>query len=101
MTMEGLLACLARQDGRVHWLRTLPLYEDEKKKKDLIIWSGPVLVGDRLILAGSHGQVLSVSPYNGDLLGVIGLRDGVLIPPVVANRTLYLLTDGADLIALR
>ncbi|MCZ6481924.1 MAG: PQQ-like beta-propeller repeat protein [Alphaproteobacteria bacterium] len=101
VTMEGLLACLSRRDGGVHWLRTLPLYEDEKKKKDLIIWSGPVLVGDRLILAGSHGQVLSVSPYNGDLLGVIDMRDGVLIPPAVANRTLYLLTEGADLIALR
>jgi outer membrane protein assembly factor BamB len=101
VTMEGLLACLSRKDGRFHWLRTLPLYEDAKKKKDLIVWSGPVLVGDRLILAGSHGQVLSVSPYNGDLLGVIETPDGMLIPPAVANRTLYLLTDGADLIALR
>ena len=101
VTMDGLLACLSRQDGRVHWLRQLPLYEDEKKKKDLIIWSGPVLVGDRLILAGSHGRVLSVSPYNGDLLGMIKMRDGVLIPPAVADRTLYLLTDDADLIALR
>lgn len=101
VTTEGYLVCLTRRDGRVRWVRTVPLYENEKKKTGLISWAGPVLAGDRLLLAGSHGEVLSVSPYTGDLLGTLEMPDAVFIPPAVADKTLYFLTDDADLIALR
>ncbi len=101
VTTEGYLVCLTRRDGRVRWVRTVPLYENEKKKTGLISWAGPVLAGDRLLLAGSHGEVLSVSPYTGDLLGTLKMPDAVFIPPAVADKTLYFLTDDADLIALR
>ena len=43
--------------------------EDEKKKKDPIIWAGPVLAGDRLIVLSSVGDAISVSPYTGEPLG--------------------------------
>ena len=39
--------------------------ENPKKKKDPICWAGPVLGGDRLIVVGSNGEALSVSPYTG------------------------------------
>ena len=34
-----------------------------------IVWSGPILVGDRLLVAGSHGQAITLSPYTGEILG--------------------------------
>ena len=101
ITTDNDLVCLTSRDGRVRWVRALPRWGDEKRKKDPITWAGPVLVGDRLILSGSNESALSVSPYSGDLLGSIELPDGVLIAPVVANRTLYFLTDSGDLIAYR
>lgn len=101
VTVDGDLLCLSRKDGRVRWVRSLPLYENPRRKTGLISWAGPVLVGDRLVLAGSHGEVLAVSPYSGDLLGRIKMPDGMFVPPVIANRTLYFLTEDADLIALR
>ncbi|MEE9251064.1 MAG: PQQ-binding-like beta-propeller repeat protein [Alphaproteobacteria bacterium] len=101
MATNGDLVCLTRRDGRVRWVSVVPIYENEKKKTGLISWAGPVLAGDRLLLAGSHGEVLSISPYTGDLLSVIKMPDAVIIPPAVANKTLYFLTDDADLIALR
>lgn len=101
VTTDNDLVCLTARDGRVRWVRALPRWEDEKRKRDPISWSGPVLAGDRLILAGSNEVALSVSPYTGDLLGSIELPDGVMIPPAVANRTLYFLTDDGDLIAYR
>ena len=101
VTTDNDLVCLTSRDGRVRWVRALPRWEDEKRKRDPISWSGPVLAGDRLILAGSNEVALSVSPYTGDLLGSIELPDGVMIPPAVANRTLYFLTDDGDLIAYR
>lgn len=101
VTTDNELVCLTARDGRVRWVRALPRWEDEKRKRDPITWAGPVLAGDRLILAGSNEVALSVSPYTGDLLGSIELPDPVLIPPAVANRTVYFLTDDGDLIAYR
>ena len=60
-----------------------------------------MLVGDRLLLASSNGDALALSPYNGEVLGEIEIPDGSFIAPVVANKTIYILTDGADLLAFR
>jgi outer membrane protein assembly factor BamB len=101
LTSEAELFCFTRADGRVRWAVELPRYERPDKKKDAIEWTGPILAGDRLIVAGSTGEALSISPYTGQALGSISLPDGVFIAPVVAGETLYLLTDEAELIAMR
>ena len=93
--------CLTRDDGRVRWATELPRYENPEKKKDPITWAGPVLAGDRLIVVASTGEALSVSPYTGQALGRSEFPDGVFLDPVVADDTLFVLTDEADLIALR
>jgi outer membrane protein assembly factor BamB len=98
---EGELICLLRKDGRVRWIRPLPQFEDEEDKEDPIRWSGPVLAGDRLLAVGSNGRVWSVSPYTGALLGSIDVSGPVAISPAIANQTLFLLTDDAELIAFR
>jgi outer membrane protein assembly factor BamB len=101
VTTENLLVCLRRHDGQVVWGRSLDRYQDKKKRRDWISWSGPVLAGDRLILAGTNKKVLAVSPYTGDLLGQIKVSEGVEISPIIARGTLYLLTRDAELIAWR
>ncbi len=101
LTNVAELVCLSRRDGRIRWIRSLPRYEDEEDKEDPIFWVGPVLAGDRLIVAGSTGDMISVSPYDGSVLGIVELSDGVAIAPVVADDTLYVLTEDADLIAFR
>ncbi|MBV8800193.1 MAG: hypothetical protein JO208_10360 [Alphaproteobacteria bacterium] len=66
-----------------------------------MVWTGPVLVSDRLIVVSSNGRAYSISPYTGQLTGKTDIPDGAYISPVVANGTLYLLTNGAQLVALR
>ncbi|HXQ50937.1 MAG TPA: PQQ-binding-like beta-propeller repeat protein [Stellaceae bacterium] len=95
------IVCLRRQDGKVAWVRELPRFDDEEKKKDALTWTGPVLAGDRLIAISSKGEALSISPYNGQPLGRTEFDDPVFVAPTVADKTLYVLTDEADLIALR
>jgi outer membrane protein assembly factor BamB len=101
VTTDSVLACLSRADGRVRWARSVPRWEDPEDQEGLITWSGPVLAGDRLILAGSNRDLLSISPYSGDLLGKVRMPDAVSVTPIVARNTLYVFTDDADLIALR
>jgi outer membrane protein assembly factor BamB len=101
LTTEGQVLCLQRKDGKVKWLHQLPRWTDPKARDEAIVWSGPLLVSDRLILVSSNGKAVSLSPYTGELLGRIDIPDGTYIAPVVANGTLYLLTNGAQLVAMR
>jgi outer membrane protein assembly factor BamB len=101
LTSDEKLLCLARKDGRVKWVHQLPRWEDPEDHDGTIVWSGPVLVTNRLILASSNGYAVSISPYTGELLGRIDIPDGTVIPPVVANQTLYIYTHDAELEALR
>lgn len=98
---DAELVALTRKEGFIRWITRLPRFEDEEDREDPIFWSGPVLAGDRLIVAGSHGEAISVSPYTGEVLGRFDLPDGVSVTPVVADNTLYILTDDAELLALR
>ncbi len=101
VTIEGQVLCLSRKDGHVRWMHQLQAFEDEEDKEDPIVWSGPVLVSDRLVLVSSDGYVVALSPYNGDLLGRMEIPDGATIAPVVANGTVYIYTNDAELVALR
>ena len=98
---DNRLACLSRADGRVRWVRALPQFEDEEDRTGPIHWSGPVLVSDRLLVASSTGEVWSVSPYTGEPLGRVEVPDPVFIAPAVAGETVFLLTEDAELLALR
>jgi outer membrane protein assembly factor BamB len=101
LTNDSSVVCLTRREGKIKWVLDLPRYENEEKKKDALDWSGPVLASDRLILLASNGDALSVSPYTGKPLGRIVFSDGSYVAPVLANKTLYIVTQGADLIAYR
>ncbi|HEX2887164.1 PQQ-binding-like beta-propeller repeat protein [Vineibacter terrae] len=92
--------CLNRNDGKVAWVTPLTAFKDEKKREP-VLWAGPVLAGDRLLLGSSTGELLSLSPYDGRPLGKIDLHSPIMIAPVVADRTVYVLTDHGRLIALR
>jgi outer membrane protein assembly factor BamB len=101
LSSNGEVICLARRNGGVRWVRQLQRYEDEEDKEGVIFWSGPVLAGDRLLVGGSHGEVWSISPYDGKLLGRVRIGGPVYLPAVVAQETVYFLTDNAKLVALR
>lgn len=92
---------ISRRDGRIHWLTKLDRYEDPEDKEGPIEWSGPILVSDRLVLVSTTGKAVSLSPYTGEIKGQVELPGKTLIAPIVANGTVYILTDDADLVALR
>ncbi len=101
LTNDNELICIGRNSGRIHWVASLPRFEDEEDRTDPIVWAGPVLASDRLIVAGTSGEALAVSPYSGQILGRVELQDPVSIPPVIAGGTVYFLTDDADIVAYR
>ncbi|HTH96596.1 MAG TPA: PQQ-binding-like beta-propeller repeat protein [Stellaceae bacterium] len=103
MSSSAQIVCLTRDKGQIRWISQLDRYVDPTKPTDsaAINWTGPLLAGNRLVAVSDDQQAWSVSPYTGTPLGQIKLPAGSFVGPVVANQTLYLLTNDAKLIALR
>jgi len=101
ITNENELVALGRDDGRIYWVTPLPAFENEQDLEDPILWTGPILASNRLIIAGSNGDALAVSPYTGKVLGLQEVPDTVSVAPIVANGTVFMLSDNAELIALK
>lgn len=95
------IVCFRADSGQVVWVTPLQEWDDEEAKTGRIVWTGPVLASDRLIIASSEGEALSVSPYTGKIMGKIDLPDGVTIAPIVADKTLIFVTDEGELVAYR
>lgn len=101
ITLDSEAVCIDARSGRILWVTQLPRFEDEESRKGRIVWAGPALASDRLILVGSNSEALSVSPYSGAVLGRIELRSAGSQSPVFAGGTMYLLDDDGDLSAYR
>lgn len=101
LTDEGKLLCIARTSGKVRWLTQLARFKNEKKRKNPIFWTGPVLAGNRLWIANSEGLVASANVADGTVSDFTRLGKGVSLAPVVANGTLYVLDDGGRITAFR
>lgn len=101
ITTDAEIVSLTRSLGRVRWVNQLPQFEDEDDKEGNISWAGPVMAGGQLIAASSQGDLYFISPEDGAILRTLEIGDPVSVSPVVANRTLYVLTDEGELIAYR
>ncbi len=101
VTADSEVVCIMRRDGRVRWVKQLQRFTEPDERKGIIKWSGPVLASDRLFVTSSHGFVLTLSPYTGEVLSGERLSDGAFVPPIVANGTLYVLTDDGRIAAYR
>lgn len=101
VTVDAEIACIALIDGRVRWTNQIQKFEDQEKRRDLISWTAPVLAGDRIFIASSHGYLLSISPYTGEVISGTKLPAGVNTSPIVVDKTLILLSDDGELIAYR
>ena len=99
VTADAEVAALSAADGRVRWVTRLERFADPKKRKDPVVWSGPVLAGDRLIVVSSNGFALSLSPYTGEVLSGIRTGETVVAPPIVADGRLYLLANNGEVLA--
>lgn len=98
---QGQLLCIARATGRIRWISQLRQYRDVKDKKGRVSWVGPVLAGERLILANSQGEIANVSPADGSVQSTVQTGMPISLGPVVANNILYLLHDNGQLTAWR
>lgn len=101
VTTDGQVVCMTKADGTVAWITQLPVFKKQKKRKKRISWAGPVMAGDKLLLMNSRGRAVELNPQSGKIVREFKLAGPVFVAPIVANNTVYYLTDDAKLVALR
>jgi outer membrane protein assembly factor BamB len=101
VSTEGQVVCMNRADGRVRWTTQLATFGRPGKKRDPIVWTGPLLISNFLVLVASDGKAELLSPFTGQKLGETEIPAGTFISPVVANGIMYVLNNKAELVALK
>ncbi|TNC73454.1 PQQ-like beta-propeller repeat protein [Rubellimicrobium roseum] len=94
----GELLRVEAASGGVIWRVPLPQAE---RRRGVTAFYGPVLAGGRLIVATSDGALRQFDPATGAPLGDVTLPSGAASAPVVANSTLYIVTEDGRLNAFR
>ncbi|MEL7199229.1 MAG: PQQ-binding-like beta-propeller repeat protein [Pseudomonadota bacterium] len=94
LTDDARLLAIARSSGRVRWITQLQQFKNEKKREQPIFWTGPVLAGNHLWVASSRGEVWKVSTGEGSAQMFDEIKQPVSLPPVVADKMLYILDDS-------
>ncbi|MDP3459479.1 MAG: PQQ-binding-like beta-propeller repeat protein [Hyphomonas sp.] len=97
---ENELTCLDAATGEAYWVTQLRRFQNEKDNKKPISYSAPIVASDRVIVVSSRGELLAFSPQDGKQTGSLKLGDTVYIEPIAAQGRLFVLTDGAKLIAI-
>jgi outer membrane protein assembly factor BamB len=89
--------------GEVIWAVDLPGYLKDKpgKRGRIHVHHGPLLAGGQVIVASNDGQLRFFNPENGSLTRMVEVPGGATTPPVVADRTLYVVSSKGNLLAYR
>ncbi|MEM0989337.1 MAG: PQQ-binding-like beta-propeller repeat protein [Pseudomonadota bacterium] len=98
---DAALMRLSAQTGQTIWRNELAAFEDPEDREDPIAYSGPVLVGGRLLVTDSLGNLISFDPASGAEVARVSIGSGTTAGVAVANATVYVLSDSGNLWAFR
>lgn len=94
------LVALGRDTGAIAWVQPLSSYDkDDAKTQNSLLWNGPIMAGNRLILTNAGENLYEVSPKDGSLIRTTDLGFHVAVSPIVAGETLYLVSQDGTLSA--
>lgn len=99
LTEDSDLVAINKQDGKIVWTTIIPYAKDDEKLG--VFTSGPILANDALLVTSSNGKLFSISPYNGRIMGVADIAEGVETSPIMANETLLITTKEAEITAYK
>jgi outer membrane protein assembly factor BamB len=103
----GQVICASRDSGQIYWIRDLnnteSLSKRQKKKraKQPLLWSSPILASGRLITVSSEGEAVALNPKTGETVKTLKIGSSVLLAPIAMGSDLYLVTDEAQVVAIR
>lgn len=101
LSTKDQLIGVERSSGRLVWVKDMQhLADPTDTESDAVYWSGPVLADNRLWMTNSLGQLVSFSPNDGSILSTTDLGSPSYVLPIIADNTMYIVTDNGKLLAL-
>jgi outer membrane protein assembly factor BamB len=103
---SGEAICASRDSGQLYWLTDLnapppPTKKHPHPKRVRAAWSSPILANNRLITVSDTGDAVAIDAKTGAVVDRVHIGEDALIGPIAVNGTIYLVTQKADLIAIR
>ncbi|MGE3769925.1 MAG: PQQ-binding-like beta-propeller repeat protein [Bdellovibrionales bacterium] len=95
------LATLERSSGRTARVVQLQRWADIDDEEGSLAWAGPVMGEGLLWLVNSEGELKGYEASSGTEAFSADLPGKTLLPPVLAQKTLVILTDDGTLVAYR
>ena len=99
LTNDSDLVAIEKQSGKIVWTTIIPYAADDEKVG--VFTSGPILANDALLVVSSNGKLFSVSPYNGRIMGIAEIEEGIEMTPVMVAETLLLTSKDAEISAYK
>ncbi|MBJ7410971.1 MAG: PQQ-binding-like beta-propeller repeat protein [Phenylobacterium sp.] len=111
VSKTGDVICASRENGQIYWIRNLNEGFKAKKKggffgiggqrQNYPVWSGPLLAGDKLLVVGQTGQLVALNAKTGEIAKRVDIKGSATLEPIAMGDTVYVVTQEADLIAIR
>ena len=71
------------------------------QKQNRPIWSGPLLAGERLLMVGETGELVAMNAKTGEIMKRVDIKGASTLAPIAMGDTVYVVTQDADLVAIR
>lgn len=105
----GEVVCISRASGQVYWVRDLNEGRKQVKQSRILgltkidrpYWSGPILASNRLITVSTEGRAVALDPKTGAVTATLNIRSPAMISPIAVNGAVYVVTEDAELVAIR
>ncbi|WP_310541935.1 PQQ-binding-like beta-propeller repeat protein [Phenylobacterium sp.] len=111
VSKTGEVICASRENGQIFWMRSLNEGFKSKRKGGVFgiggqrqnrpIWSGPLLANDRLLIVGQTGEMVVLNAKTGEITKRVDLKGASIMSPIAMGDMVYVVTEEADLIAIR
>jgi outer membrane protein assembly factor BamB len=98
VSRAGEVICVARESGQVYWVHDM---NAGRNRRNRAIWTGPILVSNRLVVVSSRGDAVALDPKTGAPGATLRLGGRALITPIAAGGMMYVVTDNGQLVAVR
>lgn len=97
------LVRLDASDGAKIWGVELPNFVKRRPlaQSRVVAHHGPIVAGGRVIISSGDGLLRSFDPTSGALVASVEIPGGATSAPVVAGRTLYVVSKNGQLLAYR
>ncbi len=96
-SFEGELLAVNINSAKIKWI--LPLNDSADDAN--VRWLRPLMIDNKLVVISTQGVILTIDPELGSIIKRYELNEDVFISPVIADNTLYVMTDDAEVFILK